>query len=170
MSSITRWPCGTLQRRCQFFCQLLPYKISMSLDSSANSPEDVSEGTKAIATQHRSHYRGEWEHFCLGSWCRLLAVSFWEVVSRYFFHKPTEWSYDLTYMLYGTLFMLGGGLHLASRRAYIEPIFYGDNFTVMKQKVGLIHSHMSLFFSSTYLLVLGRHGGVYPRLLPVGTI
>ncbi|MHB1004393.1 MAG: TRAP transporter small permease subunit [Chloroflexota bacterium] len=35
-----------------------------------------------------------------------------EVVSRYFFHAPTAWAFDVTYMLYGTLFMLGSAYTL----------------------------------------------------------
>ena len=31
----------------------------------------------------------------------------WEVVARYFFNAPTVWAYDMTFMLYGTFFMLG---------------------------------------------------------------
>ena len=31
----------------------------------------------------------------------------WEVAARYAFNAPTEWAYDMTFMLYGTFFMLG---------------------------------------------------------------
>jgi TRAP-type mannitol/chloroaromatic compound transport system permease small subunit len=31
----------------------------------------------------------------------------WEVVARHFFRAPTVWAFDVTYMLYGTHFMLG---------------------------------------------------------------
>ena len=31
----------------------------------------------------------------------------YEVVSRYFFNMPTAWAYDMTFILYGTFFMLG---------------------------------------------------------------
>ena len=30
----------------------------------------------------------------------------WEVTARYGFNAPTEWAYDMTFMLYGTFFML----------------------------------------------------------------
>lgn len=35
-----------------------------------------------------------------------------EVFSRYMFHAPTMWAFDVTYMLYGTLFMLGAAYTL----------------------------------------------------------
>jgi TRAP-type mannitol/chloroaromatic compound transport system permease small subunit len=36
----------------------------------------------------------------------------YEVVSRYAFGAPTAWAYDLSYMLYGSFFMLGSGYTL----------------------------------------------------------
>jgi len=42
-----------------------------------------------------------------------------EVISRYGFNAPTTWAYDLTYMLYGSLFMLGAGYALC-RKAHIR--------------------------------------------------
>lgn len=31
----------------------------------------------------------------------------YDTIARYVFNAPTEWSYDVTYMLYGAIFMLG---------------------------------------------------------------
>jgi len=42
----------------------------------------------------------------------LTVVVFYEVVSRYFFNNPTIWAYDLSYMLYSPLFMLGAAYTL----------------------------------------------------------
>ena len=36
----------------------------------------------------------------------------YEVVARYFFNAPTVWAYDMTFMLYGTFFMLGSAYTL----------------------------------------------------------
>jgi TRAP-type mannitol/chloroaromatic compound transport system permease small subunit len=36
----------------------------------------------------------------------------WEVVARYLFSAPTVWAYDVSYMLYGSFFMLGAGYAL----------------------------------------------------------
>ena len=44
------------------------------------------------------------------SWS-ILAMTFvivYEVFSRYVFSAPTTWAYDVSYMLYGTLFMMAG--------------------------------------------------------------
>jgi len=32
----------------------------------------------------------------------------WEVTARYAFASPSAWGYDVSYMLYGLLFMMGG--------------------------------------------------------------
>ena len=52
----------------------------------------------------------------------VLAVAY-EVGARYLFNAPTVWAYDATYMLYGSLFMMGsnGGL-LSAERTCRQPI------------------------------------------------
>ncbi len=50
----------------------------------------------------------------LGAWLILpmTGALVYEVVSRYLFDSPTIWAYDITYMLSGTLFMLGAAYAL----------------------------------------------------------
>ena len=49
----------------------------------------------------------------------VLAVAY-EVIARYFFNAPTIWAYDVTYMLYAAIFMLGAAyaLHLGRTHSY----------------------------------------------------
>ncbi len=42
----------------------------------------------------------------------MMAALVYEVIARAFFRAPTLWAYDVTYMLYGTLFMLGSAYTL----------------------------------------------------------
>lgn len=42
----------------------------------------------------------------------LVGALVYEVFARYFFHAPTVWAYDVTYMIYGTLYMLGAAYTL----------------------------------------------------------
>lgn len=48
----------------------------------------------------------------------------YEVVARYVFNAPTAWAYDITYMLYGALFMTGAaftlqrGIHIRTDTFY----------------------------------------------------
>ncbi len=46
----------------------------------------------------------------------------YEVVVRYFFRAPTPWAFDLSYMLYGTLFMMAGAYTL-SRDGHVRGDF-----------------------------------------------
>jgi TRAP-type mannitol/chloroaromatic compound transport system permease small subunit len=46
----------------------------------------------------------------------------YEVFSRYMFGAPTDWAFDAAYMLYGTLFMMGGAYAL-SRNAHVRGDF-----------------------------------------------
>src|SRR5256714_5908800 len=57
-------------------------------------------------------------------WC-ILALTFttsYEVFMRYLFLAPTDWAFDASYMLYGTLFMLAGAYTL-SRNAHVRGDF-----------------------------------------------
>ena len=47
----------------------------------------------------------------------------YEVFARYGFNSPTLWAYDVTYMLYGTHFMLGAAYTLA-RQGHIRTDFF----------------------------------------------
>lgn len=46
----------------------------------------------------------------------------YEVLVRYLFNAPTSWAYDMSYILYGTLFMVGGAYTLA-RNAHVRGDF-----------------------------------------------
>lgn len=47
-----------------------------------------------------------------------LAISY-EVASRYLFGRPTDWAYDVSYMLYGALFIMAGAYTL-SRNGHVR--------------------------------------------------
>jgi TRAP-type mannitol/chloroaromatic compound transport system permease small subunit len=55
----------------------------------------------------------------------MVAGLVYEVVARYVFDAPTEWAYDMTYMLYGTLFMLGSAWTLQRGGHIRTDTFYG---------------------------------------------
>ena len=70
----------------------------------------------------------------------------WEVVSRYAFDAPTFWAYDLAYMLYGSLFLLGTGYTLR-RGGHIRTDFLYEKLSVRRQ--GLIDAigYLVFFFA-----------------------
>ena len=58
------------------------------------------------------------------AWC-IIVMAFgigYEVVVRYAFTAPTPWAFDLSYMLYGTLFMMAGAYTL-SRDGHVRGDF-----------------------------------------------
>lgn len=50
----------------------------------------------------------------------------YEVVARYAFDAPTEWAYDMTYMLYGSFFMLGAAFTLQRKGHIRTDVFYAQ--------------------------------------------
>ena len=42
----------------------------------------------------------------------MIVALIYEVFARYVFHRPTIWSYEITYMIYGTHFLLGAAYTL----------------------------------------------------------
>jgi TRAP-type mannitol/chloroaromatic compound transport system permease small subunit len=54
----------------------------------------------------------------------LVAGTTYEVIVRYAFNAPTIWAYDLSYMLYGSHFMLGAGYTLLKGGHIRTDIFY----------------------------------------------
>ena len=88
----------------------------------------------------------------------VLAVT-WEVVARYFFNAPTIWSFDVTYMLYGTIFMLGSAYAL-HKGAHIRTDFFFEKWSIRTK--GMIDSiaFLVFFFPSIFVffLVSGSEG------------
>jgi TRAP-type mannitol/chloroaromatic compound transport system permease small subunit len=82
----------------------------------------------------------------------VLAVSY-EVVARYLFHAPTVWSYDVTYMLYGTIFMLGSAYAL-HKGAHIRTDFFFEKWSVKtKGRIDSI-AYVLFFFPGIFIFLL----------------
>jgi TRAP-type mannitol/chloroaromatic compound transport system permease small subunit len=56
----------------------------------------------------------------------------YEVFARYVFLAPTEWAFDASYMLYGTLFMMAGAYAL-SRNAHVRGDFLYRSWSPRRQ-------------------------------------
>ena len=79
-----------------------------------------------------------------------LAV-FWEVFSRYVLNEPTLWVYDMSYMLYAALFMLGA--HFALKRgAHIRTDMLWEKFS--DRTKGLIDAVGYIVFFLPTMVVL----------------
>src|SRR3990172_7095920 len=81
----------------------------------------------------------------------VLAVAY-EVIARYAFNAPTIWSFDVTYMLYGTIFMLGAAYAL-HKGAHIRTDFFFEKWSIRTR--GVIDSGAYIvFFFPSFLLFL----------------
>jgi len=54
----------------------------------------------------------------------LVAGLMYEVIARYAFNAPTIWAYDITYMIYGTHFMMGAAWLLYARGYVRIDVFH----------------------------------------------
>ena len=84
----------------------------------------------------------------------VLAVSY-EVFARYMFNAPTIWSFDITYMLYGTIFMLGAAFAL-HKGAHIRTDFFFEKWSVRTK--GTIDAVAYLVFFFPSIVVFGWVG------------
>lgn len=82
----------------------------------------------------------------------LVAGVAYEVFARYLFNAPTIWAFDVTYMLYGALFMLGAAYAL-HKGAHIRTDFFWESFSTRKKGWIDTISYVVFFFPS--LIALG---------------
>jgi TRAP-type mannitol/chloroaromatic compound transport system permease small subunit len=82
----------------------------------------------------------------------VLAVSY-EVFARYLFNAPTIWSFDVAYMLYGTIFMLGSAYAL-HKGAHIRTDFFFDRWSTRTK--GTIDSiaYIVFFFPAIFVFLI----------------
>jgi len=99
-----------------------------------------------------------------GTWVAWLNVPLvlavvYEVFARYAFNAPTIWSFDVTYMFYGTIFMLGAAYAL-HKGAHIRTDFFFERWSIRTR--GTIDSiaYLVFFFPSliTFFVVSGAEG------------
>ncbi|MBM3568053.1 MAG: TRAP transporter small permease subunit [Alphaproteobacteria bacterium] len=91
----------------------------------------------------------------------LVGVICWEVGARYVFNSPTAWVFDMTYMLYAAIYMLGSAYALR-KGAHIRTDFFFERWSIKTR--GLIDTiaYVALFFPSfTLFMVVGWHEAVY---------
>jgi len=91
----------------------------------------------------------------------LVLAIVYEVVARYLFDAPTIWAYDVAYMLYAAIFMLGAAYAL-HKGAHIRTDFFFEKWSVRTR--GWIDSvaYLGFFFPSLIvLLAVGWGEGWY---------
>ncbi len=87
----------------------------------------------------------------------LTGVVVYEVFVRYVFRAPTSWGYDVSYMLYGTLFMMAGAYAL-SRNGHVRGDFLYRNFTPRTQAWFDLVLFILFFFPAIFaFMISGWH-------------
>jgi len=97
---------------------------------------------------------GEWSGKFF-SWL-VIPMSFaiaYEVISRHFFHRPTMWVYDFTWMLYGAHFMLGAAYTLY-RKGHIRTDMLYVKWSLRTQKWVDVIGYLVFFFPGMALFFI----------------
>jgi TRAP-type mannitol/chloroaromatic compound transport system permease small subunit len=76
----------------------------------------------------------------------------WEVTARYLFNAPTTWAYDMTFMLYGTFFMLGSAWTL-QRGGHIRTDIYYANWSRRTRAWVDLACYLVFFFPAMAIFV-----------------
>lgn len=77
----------------------------------------------------------------------------YEVMVRYLFNAPTPWALDLSFIMYGTLFMMGGAYTL-SRGGHVRGDFLYRTWSARKQAMVDLTLYIFFFFPGILALVL----------------
>ncbi len=83
----------------------------------------------------------------------MILALIYEVFARYVFHRPTIWSYEITYMIYGTHYLLGAAFTL-----YVKGHIRIDLFYMKMPKRGRalidVLCYLVIFFPVVIILVI----------------
>jgi TRAP-type mannitol/chloroaromatic compound transport system permease small subunit len=91
----------------------------------------------------------------------LVLVVVYEVLMRYVFDAPTAWVFDITYMLYAAIFMLGAAYAL-HKGAHIRTDFYFEKWSIRTKGVIDAVAYIAFFFPALItLLVIGADQAWY---------
>ncbi|MGQ0751335.1 MAG: TRAP transporter small permease subunit [Betaproteobacteria bacterium] len=87
----------------------------------------------------------------------LVAVVVYEVAARYLFGAPTIWSFDLTYMLYAAVFMLGAAYAL-QQGAHIRTDFFFERWSARTRGIIDAVAYLVFFFPALTLFLIVSGG------------
>ncbi|MCX8030416.1 MAG: TRAP transporter small permease subunit [Thermodesulfovibrionales bacterium] len=82
----------------------------------------------------------------------LLLVVVYEVISRKVFNAPTVWGFDLSFMLYSTMFLLGGGYTL-KYSGHVAIDVFTSRLPKRKQAIISLITYLIFFFPFMFVLI-----------------
>ena len=94
------------------------------------------------------------------SWCVLIltASTCFEVFMRYVLNSPTSWAFDMSYMLYGALFMMSGA-YAVSRNSHVRGDFIYRTWSNRTQAKVDLTLYLVFYFPAIFAMVFT--GGQY---------
>jgi TRAP-type mannitol/chloroaromatic compound transport system permease small subunit len=94
------------------------------------------------------------------AWCVLVltAGTCYEVFMRYFLNNPTNWAFDMSYMMYGALFMMSGA-YAVSRNSHVRGDFIYRKWTPQTQARVDLTLFIIFYFPAVFAMVYV--GGAY---------
>ena len=94
------------------------------------------------------------------SWCVLIltASTCFEVFMRYVLNSPTVWAFDMSYMLYGALFMMSGA-YAVSRNSHVRGDFIYRKWPNRTQAKVDLTLYVLFYFPAIFAMVFT--GGQY---------
>jgi TRAP-type mannitol/chloroaromatic compound transport system permease small subunit len=94
------------------------------------------------------------------AWLSLPLVLFmsYDVIMRYLFQAPTKWAYEMTWMQYGALFILGGAYALKHKLHVRVDIIY-NRWSPRTRAIFDLLVYLVMFFPVFYILI--GHSAIY---------
>jgi TRAP-type mannitol/chloroaromatic compound transport system permease small subunit len=88
------------------------------------------------------------------SWCVLIltASTCFEVFMRYVLNSPTVWAFDMSYMMYGALFMMSGA-YAVSRNSHVRGDFIYRKWSNRTQAKVDLTLYLLFFFPAIFAMV-----------------
>ena len=86
----------------------------------------------------------------------MIIALIYEVFARYVFHRPTIWSYEVTYMIYGTHFLLGAAYTLRVRGHIRIDLVY-MKFPPRGRALIDVIGYLVIFFPIMIILVVASY-------------
>ena len=88
------------------------------------------------------------------AWCVLVltAGTCYEVFMRYFLNNPTAWAFDMSYMMYGALFMMSGA-YAVSRNSHVRGDFIYRKWTPQTQARVDLTLFIIFYFPAVFAMV-----------------
>lgn len=88
----------------------------------------------------------------------------YEVVARYMFNAPTQWAYDMTFMLYGSFFMLGAAYTL-QRKGHVRTDSLYTGWSPRRQAITDLACYLLMFLPFVGVFVFVGWGYFFKAFL-----